>query len=101
MLGDENKTSEQFFNTFNTFFLKSIPMNKSLYFGTGVAVVTPFTADLKVDFKSLRNLLSYLIDSDIRYFVAMGTTAESPTVSVEEKKQIFDCLWKRLTAEYP
>ena len=66
-------------------------MNKSLYFGTGVAVVTPFTTDLKVDFNSLRNLIHYLIDSDIRYLVAMGTTAESSTISVEEKKQIFDC----------
>ena len=66
-------------------------MNKSLYFGTGVAIVTPFTADLKVDFNSLRNLIHYLIDSDIRYLVVMGTTAESPTISVEEKKQIFDC----------
>ena len=66
-------------------------MNKSLYFGTGVAVITPFTADLKVDYTSLRNLIDYLIDNDIRYLVAMGTTAESPTISIEEKKQIFDC----------
>ena len=76
-------------------------MNKSLYFGTGVAVVTPFTADLKVDFKSLRNLLSYLIDSDIRYLVAMGTTAESPTISIEEKKQIFDCFAETVAGRVP
>ena len=76
-------------------------MNKSLYVGTGVAVVTPFTSDLKVDFKSLRNLLSYLIDSDIRYFVAMGTTAESPTISVEEKKQIFDCFVETVNVRVP
>ena len=66
-------------------------MNKSPYFGTGVAVVTPFTANLKVDYTSLIKLIHYLIDSDISYLVVMGTTAESPTISVEEKKQIFDC----------
>ena len=76
-------------------------MNKSLYVGTGVAVVTPFTSDLKVDFKSLQNLINYLIDSDIRYLVAMGTTAESPTISVEEKKQIFDCCVETVNGRVP
>ena len=76
-------------------------MNKSLYFGTGVAVVTPFTADLKVDYTSLRNLIHYLIDSDIRYLVAMGTTAESPTISIEEKKQIFDCFVETVDGRVP
>ena len=76
-------------------------MDKSLYVGTGVAVVTPFTSDLKVDFKSLQNLINYLIDSDIRYLVAMGTTAESPTISVEEKKQIFDCFVETVNGRVP
>ena len=76
-------------------------MNKSLYVGTGVAVVTPFTSDLKVDFKSLQNLINYLIDSDIRYLVAMGTTAESSTISVEEKKQIFDCFVETIDGRVP
>ena len=76
-------------------------MNKSLYVGTGVAVVTPFTSNLKVDFKSLQNLINYLIDSDIRYLVAMGTTAESPTISVDEKKQIFDCFVETVNGRVP
>ena len=76
-------------------------MNKPQYFGTGVAVVTPFTADLKVDFSSLRNLIHYLIDSDIRYLVAMGTTAESSTISVEEEKQIFDCFVETVDGQVP
>ena len=76
-------------------------MNKSPYFGTGVAVITPFTADLKVDYTSLRNLIDYLIDNDIRYLVAMGTTAESPTISVDEKKQIFDCFVETVNGRVP
>jgi 4-hydroxy-tetrahydrodipicolinate synthase len=76
-------------------------MNKPPYLGTGVAVVTPFTADLKVDFKSLRNLIHYLIDTDIRYLVAMGTTAESPTISIEEKKQIFDYFVETVDGRVP
>lgn len=66
-------------------------MSKSPFSGTGVAVITPFTSSLEVDYKSLRQLINYLIENDIDYLVAMGTTAESSTISVEEKKQIFDC----------
>lgn len=66
-------------------------MRKSPFSGTGVAVITPFTSSLEVDYKSLRQLINYLIENDIDYLVAMGTTAESPTISVEEKKKIFDC----------
>ena len=76
-------------------------MNKSPYIGTGVAVVTPFNSDLKVDFKSLSNLINYLIDSDIRYLVAMGTTAESPTISIEEKNQIFDYFVETVDGRVP
>ena len=66
-------------------------MSKSPFSGTGVAVITPFTSSLEVDYQSLRQLINYLIENDIDYLVAMGTTAESPTISVEEKKKIFDC----------
>ena len=66
-------------------------MSKSPFSGTGVAVITPFTSNLEVDYQSLRQLINYLIENDIDYLVAMGTTAESSTISVEEKKQIFDC----------
>lgn len=76
-------------------------MNKSPYVGTGVAVITPFTADLKVDFESLRNLIHYLIHSDIGYLVAMGTTGESSTISIEEKKQIFDCFVETVDGRVP
>jgi 4-hydroxy-tetrahydrodipicolinate synthase len=76
-------------------------MNKSPYIGIGVAVITPFTADLKVDFESLRNLIHYLIQSDIGYLVAMGTTGESSTISIEEKKQIFDCFVETVDGRVP
>lgn len=61
---------------------------KNLY-GTGVALVTPFTEDLEVDFKSLKNLLKHT-SKGADYYVVMGTTGESPTVSTEEKRAILD-----------
>jgi 4-hydroxy-tetrahydrodipicolinate synthase len=59
---------------------------KKLY-GTGVALVTPFTEDLEVDYKALKKLLNHTAKG-VDYFVVMGTTGESPTVSSEEKKRI-------------
>ncbi len=59
---------------------------KKLY-GTGVALVTPFTDNSEVDFKSLRKLLNHT-SKGVDYYVVMGTTGESPTVTGEEKKSI-------------
>jgi 4-hydroxy-tetrahydrodipicolinate synthase len=59
---------------------------KKLY-GTGVALVTPFDANLQVDYKSLKKLLNHTAKG-VDYYVVMGTTGESATVSKEEKKRI-------------
>ena len=59
--------------------------NKKLV-GTGVALVTPFNEDYSIDFESLDNLIDNLIQNGIDYFVIMGTTAESATLSENERK---------------
>lgn len=59
---------------------------KKLY-GTGVALVTPFTENAAVDYKGLKKLLNHAAKG-VDYYVVMGTTGESTTVSAEEKKTI-------------
>jgi 4-hydroxy-tetrahydrodipicolinate synthase len=59
---------------------------KKMY-GTGVALVTPFDENNTVDFKALKKLLSHTAKG-VDYFVVMGTTGESATLSKEEKKRI-------------
>jgi len=59
------------------------------FYGTGVAMVTPFDADGQVDYPGLRNLVNYLIDGGVEYLVSLGTTGESVTLDKEEKKKIF------------
>ncbi|GMN09120.1 4-hydroxy-tetrahydrodipicolinate synthase [Croceitalea sp. MTPC9] len=53
--------------------------------GTGVALVTPFTKDLSVDTKALERIVEHCISGRIDYLVVLGTTAESVTISKEEK----------------
>ncbi len=38
--------------------------------GTGVALVTPFTADNKIDFKELASLLDFVIMDGVDYIVS-------------------------------
>jgi 4-hydroxy-tetrahydrodipicolinate synthase len=57
------------------------------FYGTGVALVTPFTESLEVDFKSLKKLLTYTAKG-VDYYVVMGTTGESATCSEEEKRKV-------------
>jgi len=56
-------------------------------FGTGVALVTPFNESGKIDFKALKRLLIHTAKG-VDYFVVMGTTGESATLSKEEKKSV-------------
>jgi len=58
------------------------------FVGTGVALVTPFNEDLSVDFDALKNLVEFNIDNGVDYLVINGTTAESATITKEEKLQI-------------
>lgn len=56
-------------------------------FGTGVALVTPFSESGEIDFKALKRVLVHTAKG-VEYFVVMGTTGESATLSKEEKKSV-------------
>jgi 4-hydroxy-tetrahydrodipicolinate synthase len=58
------------------------------FFGTGVALITPFKSDLSVDYDALVNIVEYNILNGTNYLVISGTTGESVTVTKEEKKKI-------------
>lgn len=56
--------------------------------GMGVALVTPFKADYSVDYEALEKLVEFQIEGGVDYFVVLGTTSETPTLSDEEKRQV-------------
>ncbi len=53
------------------------------------AMVTPFDDELRVDYKKLTNLVEHLITNGSDSIVVSGTTGESPTLSTEEKLDLF------------
>jgi 4-hydroxy-tetrahydrodipicolinate synthase len=56
--------------------------------GTGVALVTPFTKQEKVDFPALKKLVLHCIKGGVNSLVVLGTTAETPTLTSDEKNEI-------------
>ena len=56
--------------------------------GTGVALVTPFKKDFSVDVEALQRIVNFQIDNGIDYLVVLGTTAESATLSQDEKELV-------------
>jgi len=57
------------------------------FYGTGVALVTPFLEDGSIDYKSLKKLLAHTAKG-CDYYVVMGSTGEAATLSKEEKKKV-------------
>lgn len=63
-------------------------MSANQFKGTGVALVTPFKQDQTIDFNALEKLVDHVIDGGVDYLVALGTTAETPTISASEKLDV-------------
>lgn len=56
--------------------------------GAGVALITPFNEDKSVDYSALERLIEDQISGGIDYLVVLGTTAENPALSDDEKIEI-------------
>ena len=64
------------------------------FIGTGVALVTPFKKDFSVDTEALQHIVNYVIDAGVEYIVVLGTTAETATLSKDEKELVIDTIVK-------
>jgi len=62
-----------------------------LFTGAGVALITPFTANNQIDYKALETIIENQVQGKMDYLVALGTTAESATLTSEEKSNVIQC----------
>lgn len=69
--------------------------------GMGVALITPFKADKSIDYDALAKLIEYQIKSGADYLVVLGTTAETPALSTQEKAEIKRFIADRVTGRVP
>jgi len=62
------------------------------FVGTGVALVTPFKKDFSVDTEALKRIVNYVTEGGVEYLVVLGTTAESATLSQDEKELVINTI---------
>ena len=60
--------------------------------GVGVALVTPFKKNREIDFTALERLVAHVSEGGVDYLVALGTTAETPTLSAAERREVIACI---------
>ncbi len=63
-----------------------------MFVGTGVALVTPFKKDFSVDTEALKRIVNFVIEGGVEYLVVLGTTAESATLTKEEKELVIETI---------
>ena len=69
--------------------------------GMGIALITPFKADKSIDFKALATLSDYQIMNGADYLVVLGTTAETPTLTTEERREVREFVANRVNGRVP
>ena len=74
---------------------------KKNFRGAGVALITPFKANLAIDFEGLGKIVDIQLENQIDFLVVLGTTAETSTLSYIEKQQIVDFIGKRVNGKIP
>ena len=60
--------------------------------GHGVALITPFKSNGAIDFGAIPGIIKHLITGGVDYLVVLGTTAESTSLSNDEKKELIEAI---------
>ena len=69
--------------------------------GMGVALITPFKEDGSVDYDALLRLVDYQLENGTDFLCVLGTTAETPTLTKEEKEKVKRTIIDRVDGRLP
>ena len=69
--------------------------------GTGIALVTPFDSKGRPDRKGLRRIIDHVVQGGVEFIVALGTTAETPTLSKEDRMEVLELVKEGLDGRLP
>lgn len=76
-------------------------MIQNKFKGLGIALITPFKADGSIDYDALIRLVEYQIKNGADFLCIMGTTAETPCLSLDEKTRLKELLVERVARRVP
>lgn len=71
------------------------------FYGTGIAIVTPFDEKGNIDYASFERLIEFWISGGVEYLVVLGTTGESATIHGAEKQDVFSFVSKQVNGRLP
>ena len=69
--------------------------------GLGVALVTPFNSNGEVDYRALRRILDYQLANGVDFLCVLGTTAETPCLTKQEKDNIKALVIEKVNGTIP
>jgi 4-hydroxy-tetrahydrodipicolinate synthase len=69
--------------------------------GTGVALITPFNSEQRVDFDALGKVIDAMINGGVEYLITLGTTGETPTLDKQEKLDIVNYTFEKTAGRVP
>ncbi|MCF0198096.1 MAG: 4-hydroxy-tetrahydrodipicolinate synthase [Bacteroidaceae bacterium] len=76
-------------------------MIRNKFRGLGIALITPFKADGSIDYEALYRLVEYQIANGADFLCIMGTTAETPCLTAEERHHLKNVLVERVAGRVP
>ena len=76
-------------------------MKKTIFYGSAVALITPMNQDYSVNYKKLKELVNWQIENKTDAIVACGTTAESATLTEEEKLNVIKTIKEQAKNKVP
>ena len=76
-------------------------MAQNKFKGLGIALITPFKANGTIDTDALVRLVEYQIKNGADFLCIMGTTAETPTLTRDEKRWLKEMLVERVAGRVP
>ena len=63
-------------------------MDRTIFKGLGVALITPFAVNGAIDFAAVAKIVDNLIEGGVDYILVLGTTGETPTLTADERKAL-------------
>lgn len=69
--------------------------------GLGVALITPFKTDKKIDFPALGRVIKHIVTGEADYIVVLGTTGETATLTASEKEEVRNFVTEQVNGKVP
>ena len=76
-------------------------MNKHIFTGAGVALITPMHSDGSINYEELARLLEFQVENGTDAIIACGTTGEAATLTVKEHCEVLSFVCERINGRIP